>query len=367
MKEKMTLTVFLGLVLLFILGCSNEDTTETNETSEPTGRSFSMGFTTWSFGPELQDVDDTYAFIANNADVYVEHLDNQIPWNAWINGQPLPQAFTDDVVGRATRKIPNTELVLSVGLLNTNRGDLIKDVDGSIPNYSSLNDAHIQEAYTQHIRYLTTLFSPDYLVIAIEVNELWLRNNGLWNGYVQLINEVMAQTKSTFPNLPISASISLHNLYEADIPNEDTYVNEVLGHINQMDFIAVSYYPFLKNQNTVSQFQENLDFLHSKTTKPIAFVESGHLAENLVVPGLGVSIDGNSTEQKLFLETLLTNAQTNDYLMVNWWAHRDYDALWEVFPPEVRDIGQLWRDTGLLDENGGERPAFLTWQTYFSE
>jgi hypothetical protein len=50
-----------------------------------------------------------------------------------------------------------------------------------------------------------------------------------------------------------------------------------------------------------------------------------------------------------------------DYEFIIWWAHRDFDALWETFPPELRDLGQLWRDTGLLDESGNERQAFLLW------
>ena len=49
-------------------------------TAKSTDRNFKMGFTTWSFGPNLQDVNDTYDFIANNSDVYVEHLDNFIPF-----------------------------------------------------------------------------------------------------------------------------------------------------------------------------------------------------------------------------------------------------------------------------------------------
>lgn len=326
-----------------------------------------MGFTTWSFGPNLQDVDDTYNFIAANADVYIEHLDGTIPWNAYINNLPLPTAFVNDMEGKARRKIPNTDLVLSIGLLNNNRDDLEADFDGSVPAYNQLNDAIIVDAYTQHVDYLVNLFAPDYLVVAIEVNELRLRNPGLWEGYTLLINEVIQRTTATFPNLKISVSISLHNLFEPDIADAQGYITSVFDHVNQMDFVAISYYPFLKDQSSTGAFQGTLDFLHSNTSKPIAIVESGHIAEDLIVPNLNVDINGNPTEQNLFLQTLFTNAKTQDYELVVWWAHRDYDALWEVFPVEVRDIGQLWRDTGLLSEDGTERLALSTWESTFFE
>lgn len=325
-----------------------------------------MGFTTWPFGPNLQDVNNTYSFIEANADVYVEHLDGSIPWNAYINDLPLPTEFTNDVEGKASRKIPNADLVLSVGLLNTNRDDLEVDFDGSVPVYNQLDDAVIVDAYTKHVHYLVDLFSPNFLVIAIEVNELRLRNPSLWEGYTLLINEVIQRTKRAFPEIKLSVSISLHNLYEPDIIDAQDYIGSVFDHINPMDFVAISYYPFLKNQSTVADFQATLDFLHANTTKPIAFVESGHIAEHLIVPNLNVNIKGNPTEQNAFLETLLTNAQTQNYTMVVWWAHRDYDTLWEVFPPEVRDVGQLWRDTGLLDENGIDRLALRTWESFHS-
>ena len=346
------------------MGCSTDAEPEVmNQQS----RNFSMGFTTWSFGPNLQDVNDTYRFIGDNADVYIEHLDGNIPWNAYINDLPLPPEFTNEILGRANRKLSGKEMVLSVGLLNTNRDDLAMDLDGSVPPYTQLNDASIVDAYSQHVDYLVRQLSPNYLVIAIEVNELRLRNNALWEGYLLLINEVINRTRTGYPNLGISVSISLHNLYQPNITDAEAYIDSIWNHVNQMDFIAISYYPFLKNQSTVAEFQATLDFLHDNTNKPIAFVESGHIAENLIVPNLNVNISGNPTEQNAFLETLLSNAQDQNYEMVVWWAHRDYDALWEVFPPEVRDIGQLWRDTGLLDEEGTQRLTLNTWLNRYVE
>lgn len=362
MKYKFHIILF-GL-FVSLASCDNSDE---NTQTDSVSRNFKMGFTTWSFGPTLQDVNDTYSFIENNSDIYTEHIDNKIPWNAWINNLTLPAEFANEINGRVNRKINAKQLLLSVSLLNSNRDELAEDFDGTIPSYTNLNDIEIEDAYFKHISYLVNQFTPDYLVIAIEVNELRLRAESKWDAYKLLIQNVKSRVKQLYPDLNISESISLHNLYEPDIANPTEYIDEIINHMNEMDFVSISFYPFFKNQHSRNEFQQTFDFLHSRINKPIAFVESSHLAENLSVPNLNISISGTEVEQNVYLETLLTNAQEQDYEFIIWWTHRDYDELWQTFPAELMDIGKLWKDTGLIDEEGNERISYTTWRTIFEE
>ncbi|WP_462252044.1 glycosyl hydrolase 53 family protein [Ekhidna sp.] len=355
--------VLLILSLLLLSGCSSDDSSPNLDAE----REFGMGFTTWSYGPNIEDVTNTYSFISDNADIYAEHIDNSIPWNEWINDQTLPSDFTNEITGRAAKKISGKQLLLSVSLLNSNRDELASNLDGTIPSYTNLDDDDLKGAYFKHVNYLVGEFDPDYLVIAIEVNELRLRSSEKWNGYKNLIADVKSRIRLAYPDLKIAESVSLHNLYEPEISDPSAYIDEIMDHVNQNDFIAISYYPFLKNQSSKSEMQETLDFLHDKSNKPIAFVETAHIAENLVIPNLNVSIDGSEIGQNLYLETLLENAAHEEYEFIIWWAHRDYDALWETFPEEVKDLGQIWRDTGLLNEDGVERPAFTLWSDTFRD
>jgi len=352
----------LILLIAFISYSGCDKNTQSLETEN---RNFKMGFTTWSYGPNIEDVNNTYSFIENNSDIYTEHLDLKIPWNAWINDLPLPKEFTNEINGRVSKKIAGKPLLLSVSLLNSSRTELAEDFNGTMPSYSNLNDIEIEDAYYKHISYLVNQFSPDFLVIAIEVNELRLREESKWEPYKLLIHNVKSRITKLYPNLNISESVSLHNLYEPDISNPEDYINEMVNYMNQMDFVAISFYPFLKNLNSINQFQTILNFLHANINKPIAFVETSHIAEDLVVPNLNVSINGNEIEQNSYLQTLLENAQAQNYEFIIWWAHRDYDALWETFPTELQDVGQLWRDSGLLDENGNKRLSKTTWNNFF--
>ena len=177
--------IILLVLFISISSCSKDDSSSRSIT-----RNFKIGFTTWSFGPNIQDVNNTYTFIENNSDIYTEHIDGKIPWNAWMNNLTLPLEFTNEISGRVNKKIQNKQLLLSVSLLNSNRDELAKDFDGTIPSYTNLNDVDIENAYFEHINYLVSQLAPDYLVIAIEVNELRLRAESKWNSYKLLIQNV---------------------------------------------------------------------------------------------------------------------------------------------------------------------------------
>ena len=44
--------------------------------------------------------------------------------------------------------------------------------------------------------------------------------------------------------------------------------------------------------------------------------------------------------------------------------HRDYDRLWEKIKDQSPEVFMAWRDCGLVDENGEERPAYRAWRRF---
>jgi len=355
-----------SLLITFCLGCQKAGLAPLCETpsffSDYADRNFKMGFSTWSYGPDESDRKDTYQFIANHADIYSEQIDEYIPWRALESQSPLPQAFVDDLDYRLAERPIGHELLLSVSLLNTDRSDLLPDADGYLPAHTELNDAVIVQSYEDYLSYLVDHFQPNYLVIAMEINDLYLHDPPKWEAYKALSQIIRANLKAKYPELLTSESVVLHNWYQPEVDEPDAYISEISAYVNQLDFAAISFYPFFKGQNRSRQFQKSFDFLHEQVDIPIAFVETTHLAEDLSVPSYEIEISSDACEQNEYLETLLINAQEHDYLFLIWWSHRDYDRLWQVFPDEVKDIGKLWRDTGLIDEDGNERAAYRTWE-----
>lgn len=326
-------------------------------------RPFKMGFTSWIYAPDGAARQATYDFIGSNADIYSEQVDDKIPWQALINNQQLPQSFTNDVDQRVALRPAGKQLLLSVSLLNINRTGLLEDLDGTAP---AMEDPAIADAYYRLLVYLVDRFQPNYLVLAMEVNELLVRVPQKWPVYKSLITAVRSKIRTAYPQLPLSESVTLHNWFQPDVSNVAAYQSEMKDFVNALDFAAISFYPFLKAQHDAAAFQQAFDFLHQQVTVPIAFSETGHIAEPLSVPSLNISMNGSPCEQNAYLEVLLTNAQVQSYRFVIWWAHRDYDRLWAIFPESTKDIGLLWRDTGIIDQDGNERPAFATWRTVYA-
>ncbi|MEL7531626.1 MAG: glycosyl hydrolase 53 family protein [Bacteroidota bacterium] len=355
-----------SLLITFCLGCQEAGLAPLCETpsffSDYAERSFKMGFSTWSFGPDESDRRETYQFIAKHADVYSEQLDEYIPWRALEAQMPLPEALVADLDFRLAQRPLEHDLLLSVSLLNLDRSDLLADSDGYVPTHERLDDDLIVAAYEAYLRQLLDRFQPQYLVMAMEINDLYLHDRSKWEAYKNLAQKIRSNLKASYPAVLLSESVVLHNWYEAEVDEPDSYLEELANYVNQLDFAAISFYPFFKGQKKARQFQKSFDFLHEQVNIPIAFVETTHLAEDLSVPSYQIEIASDECEQNAYLETLLLNAQENEYLFIIWWSHRDYDLLWQIFPDEVKDIGKLWRDTGLIDENGDERIAYRTWE-----
>jgi len=323
-----------------------------------------MGFSTWPFGPNESDMAETYSFLSQNADIYSEQIDYKIPWNTLINNTAFPDEFITNIDYKISKRITENKLLLSVSLLNTDRNDLLEDYDGNIPSYTAMNDQIIEDAYVKYLEYLIGKFNPDYLVFAMEVNELRINKPDKWEQYKLLAANIHSRIKAEYPDLPIAESFTLHNYFNPDVSDPDAYISEITDYINQNnDFAAISFYPYFKGFHTKEDFQLAFDFLNSHVTIPIAFVETSDLAETLKIRSYKLKIESDVCEQKDYLETLMLNAYNNDYEFIIWWAYRDYDELWKTLPSKTKDLAKLWRDTGLLDEDGVERPAFELWKS----
>ena len=76
------------------------------------------------------------------------------------------------------------------------------------------------------------------------------------------MNNIRNRLKNAYPNLPLSESVSLHNWYNPEVTNQADFISEISNYVNQnLDFVAISYYPFLKGQHTPKlNFRKHLIF-----------------------------------------------------------------------------------------------------------
>ena len=352
----------LLLLTLVLFSCSKDDATDEKSSFFPDdSRNFYMGFSTWPYAPTTQAYIDTYQFINGHSDAYEEMMPNKIPWDAWMNNNPLPTEFTAEVYRCVNRRLHGKQLILSVGILNVFRNALAPDYDGTVPAYTDFSDAEIEEAYFKHVKYLVDMLDPEYLIYGVEMNELYVRNQSQWQAYKTLMTNIRQRLKAEYPDLPMAESITLHSLFLSPLADAEAYQNDVFAYVDQMDFVPVSFYPFFNDLNNTSGFQAAFDFLYQHVSKPIAFSETGMNAEDIDVPAYNFQRTGSEETQDEYLQTLLLNAQDHNFEFVIWWTHRDYYQTWLEFPPETQELGKIWLSCGLLRDDGTYRKAYDSW------
>lgn len=373
-QQQMRLIVLLALFVVgtVIVSCkkknpvapSNETTTieacyEPNDTLIIESRNFQMGFSTWPYAATTAARNETYDFLESNGDAYSEQFDDHIPWFGLIDGKPFPEPATADLNNRVNNLIQNHELIMSVSLFNPDRNNLITAYNGEIPGYSSLADQPLEDAYVAYITTILDKFpNTTYLIVAMEINEFYTNNPDQWESYKTLISAVKSRLYVQYPTLKISESITLHNFVQS---TDLEYINTITEYVNTLDFVAISYYPFMHGALEDQQIQDAFDFLHSKITKPIAFVETGQIAEELDLPDIVLAAD--ECTQKDYVQTLLANAQEQNYEFVIWWTHKDYDELFETLDEQTKPLARIWRDAGLVNQSDQERPGLREWKS----
>lgn len=335
-----------------------------------TERPFAMGFTPFPFDATEEAVRATDSYIALHGDLVTHHFDDGVPWVEALDGRSFHPSLLADWE-RRRRLSEGKRVFLALTPLDGGRRDLAKyrGEKDNLPLPDSfrgkaLDDPAVKRAYLAYCERAVEHFRPDWLAIGIEVNELILNSPDRWPAYLALDRETRAALKKRWPALPICATVTLHALTDPSKKDRSGQREKVRELLERDDFAGLSYHPFLVGN--LRRPEEPLDWVRSWTSKPIAIAESGFPAETVRFKTLGIALESDPALQEAFIEKLLTRAGRDRYLFVTYFLHRDYDALWERIQALVPELFVAWRDCGLLDEAGAERPAARAWDRWLA-
>lgn len=355
---------FLLGMCLSVTGCSNQ--TDISATD----RCFSMGFTPFPYDYSITAIQEVNLKIPQIGDIVSHHLEQGVPWTEAMEGKPFHPKMMEDWNSRKAMAA-GKKIFLSLNALNEGhngmdgyRGE--KD-DMPLPEEfqnKPFNDSKVKQAYLNYCLRAVEHFQPDYLAIGIEINELFHNSPDQWPGYVELYKDTRTKIKEKYPNLPVFASVSLHNLTNPGWNDREKQQKEIQNLLADMDVLGISYYPFMAGQSErpVSTY----DWLRQFSDKPIAISETGYPAEDIRLETFKITISGNPQKQKRYYEALLERANQDKYLFVISFLYRDYDALWEKIKASSPEAFVVWKDCGMINESGVERPALDLWKRYYA-
>ena len=329
---------------------------------KPNGtRPFHMGFTGFVHDLTPDAVADSRKFVRENGDILCHHIEG-VPWGEVLRGEAFPKAMAQEWEGKKSATPPKGKVYLAI---SPGRGELkLAEKAGPLPKElkgKEYDDPLVMETYLKYCRRAIEFFRPDYLCIGIEVNEIH-RDPGpqKWAAYVALHKHVYENLKKDHPQLPIFASWTLHQMFQA----RGGMLEEFEKLMPHNDLVGVSYYPFFVPEKDRLGALDWMVERFARFKKPFAMVETNDAAERLPLPGLRVVIEGTPDKQLAYYRKLLATAQAHDFEFVISFIHRDYDALWERIKAFSPELFMAWRDCGLVDEKGEARPAYEVWKAY---
>lgn len=360
---------FLAILLIQPLAAGAAPASDVTTGTRP----FLMGFTPFPPDFTAEAMESTGEFIRANGDIICHHFDAGVPWTEALADKPFHESVQRDWE-RRKKLSEGKKILLSVTPLNSDRKGMAlyhgEKENLPLPREfagKALNDPTVKSAYLNYCRRAVAHFEPDYMCIGIEVNELLEHTPSQWPQFVELYNYVYEGLKALHPNLPVFASLTLHNMTNPSW-NRKRQETEIRKFLPRNDIAAISYYPFMSGGAKKSETPvEGFDWLRRLTDKPIAFTETGYPAETISLKTFKVVIPSDPAKQATYYETLLKRATTDKYLFVISFLHRDYDALWAKIEASAPEAFKVWKDCGLLDENGVARPALEVWKRYYAK
>ena len=367
----------ISLITILMLGCARHSAEPIGVAQEPKGdRAYFMGFTPFPWDMTVDAIMDTAKFIMENGDIISQHLEQGVPWTEALDDKSFHPNMMKDWQGRKDVN-KNKKMFLSLTPLNEGRNamEMYRGVDEDMPipepfKDKAFNDPIIKKAYLNYCRSAVKYFQPDYLAIGIEVNELFHNSPDMWSPFVELYKYTYTELKKDYPNLPIFFTVSLHNLTSPDWKDLETQQDEIKKLLEYSDVMGISYYPFMAGQS--EKPIKTLDWIRKFTDKPLAITETGFPAEDIVLESYKVTIQGSPEKQATYFKTLLERGNQDGYLFIIDFLYRDYDALFKSIAPQLEkrsltlEIFSVWKDCGIVDENGAKRPAYDVWKQYLS-
>jgi hypothetical protein len=367
--------VALVAALMFAAGACEEEGTAGPE--EVKSRSFYMGFTPFAYDLTAEARDYTYAEIGKRSDLICHHFDDGIPWDEALNGTPYHANVENNLYERESRLRPGDKVYLALCPLDHDRTGLTgywgENSNMELPpawQNKTFDDADVITAYSNFLLDLMDRFDPDYVCFAVEINGAFAENDPQLPALDIFLRDVRANVRARHPNVPLFCSFIIGGGGAAGTAQ----MNLTRRFLPHSDYMAVSTYPFIEAAGGATGNADPSSLPQNWFTKmrdlapekPFAVAETGFIAEDLKMSTYGIDIKGTAGWQADYVRFLFEECNKLDAEFVVYFFIRDYDRFWE----RMRELGygelyKMWRDCGLIDENGTARESLGVWDAWY--
>lgn len=379
--RRITPFVIIISLALAVFGCgSGGDATGTGDGTEvaspPVNRSFYMAMTPLQHDVTVEAFAEAFEIVDEHCDMIAHHFDKGIPWPEARDGLPYHDNVENELRFRVARTKERQEVYLAIAPLAINREELAgywgegagMERPGEWAS-KTFDDPEVIAAYLDFCRDMIGRFQPDYFNYGVETNMKWQgADDPRLEKFLVFAREVYTTLKNEYPDLPIFISLAKVERHDDD---EQVRINQRL--LAYSDLVAVSTYPFLPPSSDGDEANPGdlpQDLFSSMAGldagKLFAVAETGYIAEDLVLPELGLDIRGSEPWQADYVRFLLDEGERLDGEFVVWFVPRDYDRRSDYLKgiPGFPALIHVWRDCGLIDDEGNARESLEIWDMW---
>jgi hypothetical protein len=216
-------------------------------------------------------------------------------------------------------------------------------------------DGRVRSAFVSYAKYLALNYKPAYLALGVEVDMFFSRRgDAAFRSFQSLYFEAYDAVKDVSPETLVFPTFQYENmqaLIQFGQPAQPAWAL-VPRFEPKLDALAVSTFPGFAFPRTTDLPDGYYAELGRRFSKPIIFSSMGWTS--------GPSADGASLEgdQATFVRRALFQAEELGAQLVVWYLGRDVqDAPVPAFAPLAT--------MGLRRADGGAKPSWLIWRTYF--
>lgn len=314
-----------------------------------------LGFSTLPAQRTSDSYINAFATAAQYADVAL--IERTPPWPDFMPGGQVSQATADNTRVETALLDQYSGLTRYYAIDPTDavvQRSRIADLPASVDPAVGFKDPALREAFIAYTAYVVKNYKPDYLALGVEINMLYERNRDQFDAFVSLYKEAYDQAKAANPQTKVFPTFQFEDLLGTFGTIHPPHWEVLDAFQGKMDALAISTYPFLAQIHSASDIRPDYYSQIKTHWKGETFISETAYAS---APVDGQVTVGTEEDQQAYLVRVLTDAETNGFSMVVWYAALD---------PAYATSGTsaVFKDIGLRKSDGSNKLAWSTWEEW---